>query len=175
MNSALILTAAMDNESFERFDALRVQHFPPERNFIPAHITLFHALPVSQQEKIFDIVQLLCNRTATIEGSAKKLRKLGAGVAYDIEAPQLVALHGMLKDTFGGAVSGQDRLPFQPHVTIQNKVDPAVARALFESMQAEHKPFPVDIVGIELWLYMGGPWQHVARIDFLGITEPPPG
>lgn len=170
MNSALILTAAMDDASFERFDALRVKHFPPERNFIPAHITLFRALPVSQENKIADIVQTLCDRTATIEGSAKKLRKLEAGVAFDIEAPRLVAFHGVLKDAFGGAVNGQDRLPFSPHVTIQNRVDPAIARQLFTTMQATHAPFPVDLVGIELWHYTGGPWQPIGRIDFLGVT-----
>jgi hypothetical protein len=41
----LILTLKMDRESFSRFEGLRQAHFPPHRNFIPAHLTLFHHLP----------------------------------------------------------------------------------------------------------------------------------
>ena len=41
----LILTLELDERSFAFFGAQRRRYFPPERNFIPAHLTLFHALP----------------------------------------------------------------------------------------------------------------------------------
>jgi hypothetical protein len=48
--SPLILTLEMDTHSFEILDALRKKHFPPERNVLDAHITLFHKLPGEQEE-----------------------------------------------------------------------------------------------------------------------------
>ena len=41
----LILTLQLDERSFAFFGAQRRRYFPLERNFIPAHLTLFHALP----------------------------------------------------------------------------------------------------------------------------------
>ena len=45
----LILTLALDDLSFARFDALRREHFPPTLNRIPAHVTLFHHLPGEEE------------------------------------------------------------------------------------------------------------------------------
>ena len=41
----LIVTALLDEVAQERFDRLRREHFPPERNQLDAHLTLFHRLP----------------------------------------------------------------------------------------------------------------------------------
>ena len=41
----LIVTALLDEVAQERFDRLRREHFPPERNHLDAHLTLFHRLP----------------------------------------------------------------------------------------------------------------------------------
>jgi hypothetical protein len=41
----LIVTALLDEAAQERFDRLRREHFPPERNHLAAHLTLFHRLP----------------------------------------------------------------------------------------------------------------------------------
>ncbi|NJM07417.1 2'-5' RNA ligase family protein [Candidatus Gracilibacteria bacterium] len=46
----LILTVLLDEDTFRRFDGLRRTHFPPQRNLIPAHITLFHALPAIEEQ-----------------------------------------------------------------------------------------------------------------------------
>lgn len=40
-----ILTLHLDPTAQSRFEALRQRHYPPERNQIPAHLTLFHTLP----------------------------------------------------------------------------------------------------------------------------------
>ena len=45
----LILTLKLDQASFTRLDALRQAHFPPERNWLSAHLTLFHHLPGDQR------------------------------------------------------------------------------------------------------------------------------
>ena len=40
----LIVTLALDEAAEARFDGLRQEHFPLERNHLRAHVTLFHAL-----------------------------------------------------------------------------------------------------------------------------------
>lgn len=42
--STFILTAELDAESFAWLDGLRRKHFPPERNLLSAHLTMFHRL-----------------------------------------------------------------------------------------------------------------------------------
>ena len=44
-DSPLILTAQLPDDMHARYTALRDAHFPPERNYLEAHVTLFHALP----------------------------------------------------------------------------------------------------------------------------------
>jgi hypothetical protein len=44
MDRSFILTAELDPASFAWLDWLRREHFPPERNLLPAHLTLFHRL-----------------------------------------------------------------------------------------------------------------------------------
>lgn len=42
----------MDERSSAFFQRLRQGHFPRDRNFIPAHLTLFHKLPGDAEESI---------------------------------------------------------------------------------------------------------------------------
>ncbi|MBJ7451959.1 MAG: 2'-5' RNA ligase family protein, partial [Blastococcus sp.] len=48
----LIVTLLLDDAAQGRFDRLRDQHFPSERNFLAAHVTLFHALPGEQFDAV---------------------------------------------------------------------------------------------------------------------------
>ena len=41
----LVLTLLLDADTQAWLDSLRRAHFPPERNLVPAHVTLFHACP----------------------------------------------------------------------------------------------------------------------------------
>ena len=52
MAGALIVTAEMGAEEFAWLDSLRRRHFPPERNQLPAHLTMFHALPPSAEGEV---------------------------------------------------------------------------------------------------------------------------
>src|SRR5665213_909256 len=42
MEATYVFTAEMDDASLAWLDGLRCRHFPPERNFLPAHLMLFH-------------------------------------------------------------------------------------------------------------------------------------
>jgi hypothetical protein len=55
----------------------------------------------------------------------------------------------------------QDRAPWRPHITIQNKVEPGVARALQRELAATFEPRPLLIRALASWLYLDGPWERL--------------
>lgn len=88
----LILTATLDEAAHRYFDELRRPHFPPDRNVLAAHLTLFHALA---GECIAEVEEDISNTVQGIPvqpGNAAGLRSLGSGVAFVIECPGLVEL-----------------------------------------------------------------------------------
>jgi hypothetical protein len=93
---------------------------------------------------------------------------LGRGVAIRLEAPELPALRGRLAAAWAPWLGAQDRQPFRPHVTVQNKVAPAAARELHAALSSGFAPFPVEARGFLLWRYLGGPWERVAAVPFRG-------
>jgi 2'-5' RNA ligase len=157
----LILTLQLDERSFAFFDRQRRRYFPPERNFIPAHLTLFHALPGEHLASIqHDVETFISGRTAfTLDVTG--LRSLGRGVAYSLESTQLMNLRRQLALAWNDWLKPQDRQNHNPHVTVQNKVDPTAARALLEELRDSFEPFQVEAVGLDLWWYRGGPWEKV--------------
>ena len=162
----LVVTAELDEQTFNWLDDLRRRHFPPERNHLAAHLTLFHALPGPRLGRVCaELAHVTAARTA-IEGSAARWMPLGSGVAMAIEAPALAALRGELARRLADSLTRQDAGGFRPHVTVQNKVSPARARELRSRLEAGHVPRPVLIPGLRLWRYDGGPWQLVQRFPF---------
>ena len=72
---------------------------------------------------------------------------------------------------FAEALTPQDRQRFVPHVTIQNKVQPARARRTLEGLEAVFEPFGFTLEGLQLWHYRNGPWDSAARFPFGGTPE----
>ncbi|MFT8245264.1 2'-5' RNA ligase family protein [Roseomonas sp. BN140053] len=164
----LILTLRMDTNSFARLDALRRAHFPPERNHLSAHLTLFHALPGDAEAEVAANLGTLCAGTAPMPLRVAGLRSLGRGVAFVVEGAALPKLRGMLADAWHGWLTPQDRQGFRPHVTVQNKVDPAEARALLAALESGFTPWEMRGEGLLLWRYRGGPWEAAGEFPFLG-------
>jgi 2'-5' RNA ligase len=165
----LILTLRMDDRSQELFDQLREQHFPRERNYLSAHLTLFHKLPGEHGGVISADLQDLCLHQTPFTLKAKGLRFLGRGVAYELSSPGLLALRRDLAKRWHPWLGAQDRQGFKPHVTVQNKVPPELARALHEQLQATFSPFEVEGLGLSLWRYLDGPWEPVGTYHFAGL------
>ena len=160
----LILTLALDPAAQARFDALRAAHFPPERNHLAAHVTLFHALPDALA--IGDDVRAAARRQP-FPVRVSGLRSLGRGVAYVLEAAELTALRRELAEGWASLLTPQDRQRHAPHVTVQNKVTPAAARALLADLSTGFAPYAVTATGLALWRYLGGPWEHVETAPFV--------
>ncbi|MBD3882905.1 2'-5' RNA ligase family protein [Phormidium tenue FACHB-886] len=165
-SSPLILTLKLDPVSFNALDSLRQQHFPAERNFLPAHITLFHKLPVEQLAGIRQALQELCSQTSGLHLLFPALRFLGRGVAVEVDCPELIRLRKQLAQKWWLWLSTQDQQGYRPHVTIQNKVSSDEARRLHNQLAKEWEPFSGSGAGLLLWRYEGGPWKLVEEFNF---------
>ncbi|MCR0982274.1 2'-5' RNA ligase family protein [Roseomonas populi] len=164
----LILTLRFDAAAFARLDGLRRAHFPPERNHIPAHLTLFHALPGAGRTEIEENLRVACAGTPPMALRVTGPRPLGRGVALEVEAPALVALRRLLASHWREWLTPQDAGGFRPHVTVQNKVTPEAARGLLAELAAAFQPWEARAEGLLLWHYRGGPWEAAAEFPFLG-------
>lgn len=60
----------------------------------------------------------------------------------------------------------QDSAKIAPHVTVQNKVPPDLARRTLEELRASFVPFTGRAEGLLLWRYLGGPWERLRTIRF---------
>jgi 2'-5' RNA ligase len=161
----LIVDLLLAEEAQERFDRLRAAHFPADRLVVGAHVTLFHALPGEHEDDVAADLRAAADRPA-FEVSVTGVRSLGRGVAYTLDAPELTALHRGLAAAWQPWLTPQDRQRLSPHVTVQNKVEPAAARALLAELSAAFTPERVPATGLGLWRYAGGPWEPVARFPF---------
>lgn len=128
---------------------------------------MFHALPPSAETEARTRLAEFAKRgppAATIEG----LMDLGGGVAFRIVSPELDRIRAELADIFHGLLGAQDAGGWRPHVTIQNKVPPKIARALKESLEREFRLRTLAIRGLGLHRYLGGPWETIAAYPFRG-------
>lgn len=167
MAGPLIIAAALAPADLVWFDGLRRAYYPPERNRLPAHLTLFHALPPSaESEARRRLAQTAAHPTprATVAG----LMDLGGGVAFRIVSQDLDAIRDELREAFHGLLGAQDKGGWQPHVTVQNKVSNREARQLLNALQAGFQPRPLGIRGLELHRYLGGPWEMLGSWSFRG-------
>jgi 2'-5' RNA ligase len=87
-------------------------------------------------------------------------------VAIWVESPLLIALRDRLAAGLRDMLSAQDKQPFRPHVTIQNKVSTEEARRSLIRICRGWHPRSARVEGIDVWEYLGGPWSLHARIPF---------
>lgn len=163
-DAPLIVTAGLDAQASAHFDELRQRHFPPERNVLAAHVTLFHHLDGDAEAVVRADLVAEAHRQGPFDACVRRLRDLGRGVAYDIDSPTLVALRARLAERWQDQLTDQDRRWRQPHVTVQNKVAPEQARALLEELSVGFVPHDVRVERLVLWRYRGGPWELLDEV-----------
>lgn len=162
----IIVTALFGKADQAWFDDLRRTHFPPERNQLAAHLTMFHHLPPSAAA---EIKRRLSSETRDVPAPAARLAapfSLGRGVAYRIDSPDLDHIRARMADAFAGLLTPQDQAGWRPHVTVQNKVEPPQAKALLANLSGPFHPREVMVAGLAAWWYRGGPWEPLSRYMF---------
>lgn len=165
MAGALIVTADIAPGDFSWLEGLRRAHYPAERNKVPVHLTMFHALPPSLEAELRGRLGRIVRRrppTASVTG----LMDLGGGVAFRVVSPELDAIREELADELHGMLGAQDSAGWRPHITIQNKVAPKVARALKEQLERGFHARPLAISGLAIQRYLDGPWERAAAYPF---------
>ncbi|MCE7798256.1 2'-5' RNA ligase family protein [Sphingobium sufflavum] len=148
-------------------DRLRQAYFPPERNQISAHITLFHHLPPGCLGELKAALGELA-RGPRPPARIDRLLSLGQGVALHVHSPALLAMRQELAERFAALLTPQDAGRPRLHITIQNKVTAPVARETMAVLERDFRPRPLAIAGLAAWEYRGGPWALVQRYGFRG-------
>ncbi|WWC73891.1 uncharacterized protein I206_107863 [Kwoniella pini CBS 10737] len=194
LQSPIILTLRLDKATHQLLTSLRSKYFPPHRNFLSAHVTLFHAIPSHRFDELDENLNKICNSKSGWDVFFGEPEKMGNRGVYLIcrERPSnsVEKIHReLLSNLKKGIKSDQDKLTNQdlqtmrkPHVTVLNKasneeqVDICLkeVKEFFEGMrkdgqkEGQHKG---RAVGFEVWEYLGGPWKSIKEYTFQGEGE----
>lgn len=162
----IIVTALFGAEDHAVLNDLRRRHFPPERNHVPAHLTLFHHLAPDLAPELRRRLAAITRGTRAPSAWLSGVIALDQGVALRVESPDLIAIRDDLASAFSTMLLPQDRAGWRPHVTVQNKVAAAEARRLHTDLSSDFRKRPLAIRGLASWYYRGGPWEPLSRHMF---------
>ncbi|WP_326521302.1 2'-5' RNA ligase family protein [Parerythrobacter aestuarii] len=168
MSHPLILTALLPKDLHGWATALRTAHFPPERNYLEAHVTLFHAIPAQCERELGELCKRLAAEFAPVDARLLGLMSLGRGTALRLESEGILRLRDGIAGHFRGMLTTQDMHRPRLHVTIQNKVSPKEAERLQALLDGTIEPRAFAFRGLGLHRYIGGPWEHIRDFVFRG-------
>lgn len=168
MPQPFIVTAALPPDIQGWAEGLRRAHYPPERNPLHAHVTLFHSFAPSLLDELKDFLPQIAREFAPPEGFVTGLMDLHTGTAIALQSEPLLTLRALIAEHFHGSLTAQDLHEPRPHITIQNKVTKREARALQAALAPTIEPRFFHFRGLELWRYLGGPWEPVGKYTFTG-------
>lgn len=167
MAGPLIVTAELGPDDFAWLNDLRLRHYPTERNRVPAHLTMFHAIAPSAEAELRQILRTMSEEPppqAWIAG----VMNLGGGVAFRLASEGLDGIRAEIAHRLRGLLTAQDSAGWSAHVTIQNKVSPREAKALIQALGENFAHRPIRISGLGLHRYLGGPWETLRAFSFRG-------
>ena len=170
MTGALIVSAEFGAKDFTWLDGQRRRYFPPDRNQLAAHLTMFHALPPSAEDEARRVLAQL-GTAPPPRAMVAGLMNLGRGVAYRIVSDDLEQVRASIAEHFRGSLTFQDGQGWRPHVTIMNKAKSSDAKALLNGLEATFQPRPLKIAGLALHRYLGGPWEKLGSWSFRGPAQ----
>lgn len=163
-----IVTAELPADLFRWVNWLRQTHFPPERNHLAAHVTLFHALAPSLRDELPAVLARIAAEYAAPRAELTGLMNLGKGTALALTSATMLAIRTEIADLFHGMLTAQDQHKPRLHITIQNKVTPEAARALQADLAATVEPRHFAFTGLGLHRYCNPHWEAVGVWPFRG-------
>jgi hypothetical protein len=164
----LIVTAELPGEIQAWAERLRQAHYPREKNRVPAHVSLFRALPPSCEGELGGALAAAARDNAPVPARLGGPMTLGTGTALTIHSPAMLTLRGDLAWRFQGLLTPQDEAEPRLHITVQNKVAESEARALQAELERTAEPRDFRFAALALHRYLGGPWETVKRWSFRG-------
>src|SRR5207302_8939675 len=92
MSAPFIVTAELPGEILAWADGLRRAHYPPERNRLAAHVTLFHSFAPSLREELLRVLGEFAAGYRPPQARIDGLMPLGTGTALAIHSPGMLAV-----------------------------------------------------------------------------------
>jgi hypothetical protein len=163
----LLITAELPPDLFAWADGLRRAHYPPERNRLGAHVTLFHGLPPSAESEVRRLLGEMAAREPP-EAWIPGLMDLGRGTAFAVESAGMTALHGELAERLRGLIQQKDTRSLRLHITVQNKVSRSEARALQADLASGLQPWRFRFRGLVLSHWRDELWRPAQLYRFRG-------
>jgi hypothetical protein len=163
-----IVTAELPPEVFAWADRLRRAHYPPERNHLRAHVTLFHSFAPSLLEELRRYLPGVAAQHAPAAAKVIGPMDLGTGTAIELRSEAMLAIREEIAGHFHGALTAQDRHEPRLHVTVQNKVAKEAAGTLQRELAKALEARAFRFTGLGLHLYRGGPWEQLGSWRFRG-------
>lgn len=167
-SAPFIVTAELPGDVFGWADTLRRAHFPPERNWLKAHVTLFHAFAPSLREELRRVLARIASNHPRPRAAIDGLMNLGRGTALAVTSPAMLAIREEIADHFHGALTAQDHHAPRLHITIQNKVTTPEAKALQAALAPTLVRREFAFVGLGLHVYRNPQWEAAGLWPFRG-------
>ena len=161
----LLITAELPPDILAWADDLRRLHYPPERNRLRAHVTLFHGLPPSAEGEVRRLLGELAKRPP-VDAGISGIWNMGKGTAFDVDSPDMEELHALMRERFAGIMSAQDDRQLRIHITVQNKVSYEAARQLQWELKKGFTPRSFRFRGFGLYAWEEGLWRPIAEYPF---------
>lgn len=178
-----VLTLTTTPSLTDPLTALRRSHFPRHLDRHPAHLTLFHALPGSEMALITSALGELCTTQKPLRLATGAVFRMRRGVGINVAdgggqgggraaggSQEARRLHRELQRRWWDMLSAQDRRPWRPHWTVQNKAaDDGAVDAALEDVRTGFRGAEGLATGCALWRYeKGGRWAFERGFDFDG-------
>lgn len=168
MAQPFIVTAELPVDIFSWANGLRTEHFPPERNWLKAHVTLFHAFAPSLRAELMGMLGRIAAEYAPPKARIDGPMNLGRGTALAIRSEGMLAIRREIADHFRGALTAQDSHEPRLHITIQNKVTAQEAKTLQADLGPYIRPRDFAFTGLGLHLYLNPHWEEQKVWPFRG-------
>ena len=174
----IIVTALMAPQDFAWANTLRQRHFPPERNVLDAHVTLFHHLPPSsgRPKSKLDCMTRLVRRIARrpmrdAERGVVNLGRWRCLSGWRVRSCWRCARNWPIRFSRAADPTGPARRP-RLHITVQNKVKAGEVKARGLAELSLNANFVASAAcrsaGLGSFYYRGGPWEPIGRHMFRG-------
>lgn len=163
-----IVTAELPADIFSWADGLRRAHFPPERNKLAAHVTLFHSFAPSLRDELHGVLGQFAAEFAAPPARINGLMSLGTGTALALESPLMLEIRERIAAHFHGALTTQDQHTPRLHITIQNKVTSEQAKILQRELEPRLTARNFRFRGLGLHIYRETHWDAAGLWPFRG-------
>lgn len=166
-----IVTAELPPDVLAWGDGLRRQHYPPERNRLAAHVTLFHSFAPSLREELRGVLAGMAGEFAPPAARINGTLDLGSGTALAITSSGMDQIRALIAEHFHGALTAQDLHEPRLHITIQNKVIRRSAIALQQELAVSLRARDFVFWGLALQIYRTTHWETLGKWPFRGKSR----